>query len=174
MSVRLETERLVVRPLTEADAEPLAEINADPDVMRYIGDGRPRTFEQTRERVGKAVRHWEETGWGAFAVDLAETGELIGFAALAVPEFLPEILPVVEVGWRFSRVHWGNGYAPEAARAAIGYAFDEVGLDRLVSCIHRDNAASMRVAEKLGMTLERVTTIPGRGIPCHVYELRAP
>ncbi|WP_051815416.1 GNAT family N-acetyltransferase, partial [Glycomyces tenuis] len=153
MSVRLRTERLVLRPFTEADAEPCAEINADPEVMRYIGDGRPRTAAQTREGVAKAVRRWEEHGWGTLAVTVASTGEFVGLAALAVPEFLPEILPAVEVGWRIGRRHWGRGYAPEAAREAIRFAFEDHGMDRLVSCIHRDNAASVRVAEKLGMTL---------------------
>lgn len=172
MSFRIETERLVLRPFTGDDLEPYARINADPEVMRYIGDGAPRDRERTREGLEKSMRHWDEHGWGSFAVEIAETGELIGLAALAVPEFLPEILPVVEVGWRISRSRWGSGYAPEAARAAIDHAFDEIGLDRLVSCIHRDNAASRRVAEKLGMTLERETVVPGNGVPCEVWEIR--
>ncbi|GAB3219093.1 GNAT family N-acetyltransferase [Glycomyces halotolerans] len=172
MTVRLKTERLLLRPFTEADLEPFAEINADPEVMRFIGDGRLRTLEQTRTGLEKTIKHWDETGWGTFAVCLADTGELIGFAALAVPEFLPEILPAVEVGWRLKRSRWGAGYAPEAAREAIRFAFEEMGLDRLVSCIHSDNAASVRVAEKLGMTLERETTVPGLEVPCKVYEIR--
>lgn len=168
---RLTTERLVLRPFTEADTEPFAAINADPEVMRYIGKGTPQTLEQTREAVDRMVRQWDEQGWGILAVDLAETGELIGFAALAVPRFLPEILPVVEVGWRIGRSHWGKGYAPEAAREAIRFAFEDLDMDRLVSCIHSENAASVRVAEKLGMTLERETVVPKLGVPCSVYEL---
>ncbi|GAB4008617.1 GNAT family N-acetyltransferase [Glycomyces albus] len=172
MSVRIETERLVLRPTTEADVEPLTELNADPEVMRYIGDGGPRTPQKTREGVEKSMRHWDEHGWGIFAVEIAETGEMIGIAPLAVPEFLPEILPAVEVGWRIKRARWGRGYAPEAARAAIAHAFGEIGLERLVSCIHRDNAASRRVAEKLGMALERVTVVPDLEVPCEVWEIR--
>ncbi|WP_199034568.1 GNAT family N-acetyltransferase [Glycomyces salinus] len=172
MSVRLETERLVLRPCTEADVEPIAQINADPEVMRYIGDGRPRNPEKTREGVEKSMRHWDEHGWGGFAVEIAETGEVIGLAVLAVPDFLPEILPAVEVGWRIERGRWGRGYAPEAARAAIGFALGEAGMDRLVSCIHSENAASRRVAEKLGMALERTTVVPGHGVPCEVWEIR--
>ena len=172
MTVSLKTERLVLRPFAEADVEPFAEINADPEVMRYIGTGEPRTLEQTRAAVVKTMGRWEEQGWGTLAVELADTGEFIGFAALAVPDFLPEILPVVEVGWRIAQPHWGNGYAPEAAREAIRFAFDDLDMDRLVSCIHSDNAASIRVAEKLGMTLERETTVPGHEVPCSVYEIR--
>ncbi|WP_026922729.1 GNAT family N-acetyltransferase [Glycomyces arizonensis] len=168
---RLRTERLVLRPFTEDDVEPFAAINADPEVMRYIGDGSPRTLEHTREAVATMTRRWEEQDWGTLAVCLAGTGELIGLTALAVPEFLPEILPAVEVGWRIGRAHWGKGYAPEAAREAIRFAFADRGMDRLVSCIHVDNAASVRVAEKLGMTLERTTTVPRLEVPCRVYEI---
>lgn len=170
---RLTTERLALRPFTEADIEPYAAINADPEVMRYIGSGVPQTLEQTRAAVGRTIGRWRDQGWGTFAVDLAATGEMIGFAALAVPEFLPEILPAVEVGWRIARPHWGSGYAPEAAREVIRFAFEDLGMDRLVSCIHTGNAASIRVAEKLGMILERETVVPGPGVPCRVYELRA-
>lgn len=173
MRPRLETERLVLREWTEDDVEPFAAMNADPDVMRYIGDGLPRTVQQSREAVELMMRRWDEQGWGTFAVELAETREFVGFAALAVPAFLPEILPAVEVGWRIERRRWGQGLAPEAARAVMGFAFDELGLDRVVSCIHSQNAASIRVAEKLGMTLERETVVPVREVPCSVYERRA-
>ncbi|MEU6857787.1 GNAT family N-acetyltransferase [Glycomyces sp. NPDC046736] len=171
MSVELKTERLILRPFAEADLEAFAAINADPEVMRYIGDGKPRDREATREGIVKSRRAWDEQGWGTFAVVETDTSDLVGFAALAVPNFLPEILPVVEVGWRIARDRWGKGYAPEAARAAIGFAFNDIGMTRLVSCIHRDNTASIRVAEKLGMTLERETTVPEVNVPCKVYEL---
>ncbi|GAB3649770.1 GNAT family N-acetyltransferase [Glycomyces tarimensis] len=170
---RLTTERLVLRPFTEDDVEPFAAINADPEVMRYIGNGEPRGIEETREGVRKSMSRWEEQGWGTLAVEHAESGEFLGFAALAVPEFLPEILPAVEVGWRIGRPHWGRGYATEAAREAIRFAFEELGMDRLVSCIHAENAASVRVAEKLAMTRERVTVVPVLEVPCHVYEVWA-
>jgi RimJ/RimL family protein N-acetyltransferase len=173
VSPELRTERLVLRPLAIADTEALAEINADPEVMRYIGDGGPLSPEATEARTAKAAAHWDEHGWGVFAAVEFQTGALVGWAALAIPAFLPEILPATELGWRIKRDRWGRGYAPEAARAVIGFAFGELGLDRVVSCIHSANAASIRVAEKLGMSLERETVVPGHGVPCSVYELKA-
>lgn len=173
MSVELRTERLTLRPLAAGDAEALAAINADPQVMRYIGNGEPLAPAATEERVARAAAHWAEHGWGVFAVVESATGAFAGWAALATPAFLPEILPATEVGWRIGRDRWGRGYAPEAARAVIGFAFGELGLDRVVSCIHSENAASIRVAEKLGMSLERETVVPGHGVPCRVYELKA-
>lgn len=173
MSPELKTERLLLRPLGTGDAEALAVINADPDVMRYIGNGTPRDLEQTEALVAKAAAHWDVHGWGTFAVSEKGTGDLVGLGILAEPTFLPEIMPVTEVGWRVKRDRWGRGYAPEAARAVIGFAFGELGLDRVVSCIHSENAASVRVAEKLGMTLERETIVPGYEVPCSVYERKA-
>ncbi|MEU5874459.1 GNAT family N-acetyltransferase [Glycomyces sp. NPDC047369] len=171
--MELKTERLSLRPLAAADAAALAAINADPEVMRYIGTGEPRTPEQTEALCAKVAAHWDEHGWGAFAVTEREGGALVGLGILATPTFLPEILPATEVGWRIARDRWGRGYAPEAARAVTGFAFGDLGLDRVVSCIHADNAASVRVAEKLGMALERETTVPASGVPCRVYELRS-
>ncbi|GAA1678368.1 GNAT family N-acetyltransferase [Glycomyces endophyticus] len=171
--MELETERLLLRPLAAADAAALAPINADPEIMRYIGTGDPRTPEQTEALCAKAAAHWDEHGWGAFAVCERATGELVGLGVLATPSFLPEILPATEVGWRVARSRWGRGYAPEAARAVIGFAFGELGLDRVVSCIHAENAASVRVAEKLGMVLERETVVPRLEVPCRVYERKA-
>ncbi|MCC3765943.1 GNAT family N-acetyltransferase [Glycomyces sp. TRM65418] len=173
MSVRLTTERLTLRPLVAADAETLDAINADPEIMRYIGDGRPKTTEATRAIAEKVEAVWAERGWGTFAVVENESGTLVGIGVMATPSFLPEILPATEVGWRIKRDRWGRGYAPEAARAVVGFAFDELGLDRVVSCIHVDNTASIRVAEKLGMTLERETIVPGLEVSCRVYELKA-
>ncbi len=173
MTVTIETERLLLRPLASGDGEALAEINADPEVMRFIGDGSPRDTEQTEALVAKVAAHWDAHGWGAFALTERDTGDLVGLAILATPNFLPEILPVTELGWRVKRDRWGRGYAPEAARAVLGFAFGELGLDRVVSCIHSDNKASIRVAEKLGMALERETVVPGHEVPCSVYELKA-
>ncbi|GAA2170797.1 MULTISPECIES: GNAT family N-acetyltransferase [Glycomyces] len=173
MTLELETDRLLLRPLTTDDAEALAAINADPEVMRYIGNGAPRTLADTEALTAKVEAHWDAHGWGAFAVREQDTGDLVGLGILATPAFLPEILPATEVGWRIGRDRWGRGYAPEAARAVIGFAFGELGLDRVVSCIHSENAASIRVAEKLGMTLERTTVVPGFEVPCSVYERKA-
>ncbi|THV32227.1 GNAT family N-acetyltransferase [Glycomyces paridis] len=167
----IETERLLLRPLAATDAPALAPINADPEVMRHIGNGQPLTPEATEARTAAAAAHWASHGWGVFAVEERDGGAFVGWAALATPTFLPEILPATEVGWRIARDRWGRGYAPEAARAAIGFAFGEIGLDRLVSCVNAANAASIRVTEKLGMTLERETVVPGYEVPCRVYEL---
>lgn len=168
--MHLTTARLVLRPWTADDLEPLTAIHADPDVMRYIGSGQTRDREATRATIERWSRGLEERGFGLLATELAETGELAGMAGLAVPSFLPEILPAIEVGYRIKRELWGRGLATEAAAALVEHAFGPLGIERLVGIAHVDNAGSRRVLEKLGMTVERETVVPGDETPVAVYE----
>ncbi|MFJ5215422.1 GNAT family N-acetyltransferase [Streptomyces sp. NPDC088354] len=165
------TARLRLRAWQDADLDPLAAVNADPEVMRFIADGSTRTREETAAQLERFRGEWRDHhghGHGAFAVEVRSTGELAGWVALTVPAFLPEILPAVEIGRRLGRAHWGRGYATEAARAAMEFAFAEAGLDRLVSICHVDHHASARVMAKLGMALDRTTTVPAHGQPVRV------
>jgi len=167
----LQTPRLNLRRLHEGDLDTLARIYADPDVMRYIRDGSIRDREQTAEHLATISRSWDERGFGLLGVEIRDTGELAGWVGLAVPEFLPEVLPAVEIGWRLARPRWGGGIATEGARAVLRFGFVDCGLDRLVSIRHVDNHASGRVMEKLGMHLDRRTTAPASGQPVAVYAL---
>jgi RimJ/RimL family protein N-acetyltransferase len=163
------TDRLVLRGWRDDDLDALAAINADPEVMRYILDGSVKDRAQSAEGLRRMMRRWEENGFGLFAVEVRETGVLIGWAGLAVPEFLPEVLPAVEIGWRLARDSWGHGYATEAAAAAMRFGFDECGLDRIVSIRHVDNTRSARVMAKLGLVEEFTTVVPGHGQPVAIH-----
>jgi RimJ/RimL family protein N-acetyltransferase len=169
--MELKTERLVLRRWHEEDLEPLAVIDGDPEVMRFIGDGSVRTREQTATALASMERGWDERGFGIFAVELRETGELAGWAGLAVPGFLPEVLPAVEIGWRLGRHFWGRGIATEAAGEALRFGFTEAGLDRMISICHVDHHASARVMTKLGMRQERETVVPAHGQPVRVLAI---
>jgi RimJ/RimL family protein N-acetyltransferase len=169
--ITLETERLVLRPLRDDDLDPLADLNADPEVMRFIGDGSTRDRQQTSDGLATARRHWDDQGFGLFATDLRKTGEFAGWIGLAIPSFLPEVLPTVEIGWRLGRAFWGRGFATEGARAVQRFAFVDRDLDRIVSIRHVDNRASGRVMEKIGMRFDRTTTVPAHGQPVTVFAL---
>lgn len=169
--VRFETARLVLRPPDDGDVDPLAAINADLEVMRFIGDGSTRTREQTADGIARARREWGEHGYGMFAVELRENGRFIGWVTLAEPGFLPEILPAVEIGWRLGREFWGHGYATEAARVVLRFGFTACRLDRIVSIRHVANSASRRVMEKLSMRIDCETVVPATGQPVAVHAI---
>ncbi|GIF46593.1 RimJ/RimL family protein N-acetyltransferase [Asanoa ferruginea] len=167
----LVTERILLRRWHDDDLDAFAEVTGDPEVMRWIGDGRALDREATAARLDVYRRHWEEHGFGLYALVLRQTGELAGFTGLAVPTFLPEILPAVEIGWRLGQRHWGQGLATEAARAVVAHARADLGLDRLVSIHQVGNDASANVMIKLGMHLDRETLEPGSGRAVRVYAL---
>jgi RimJ/RimL family protein N-acetyltransferase len=169
----IQTERLVLRRWTLADIEPFASICADPEVMRYIGSGATRTVEETRRAIRAWEREWDQKGYGLFAVELLETGQLIGFAGLAEPTFLPEIMPAVEIGWRLARSAWAKGYATEAATAALRFGLDDLHLPEIVSIHQVGNDASAGVMRKIGMTFDRETVDPSCGRTVHVFKIKS-
>jgi RimJ/RimL family protein N-acetyltransferase len=169
----LTTERLLLRTPTEADIEPLLEMNTDPEVMGYIGDGSlgPVDLESTAGIVARARQGWAENGFGMLSVLTLDGGEYAGWVTLAVPRFLPQILPAVEIGWRFRRGCWGRGYATEAATPLLEFAFAEVALDRVVSIRHPANDRSGRVMEKLGLRVVGEEVVPSHGARVVVHAI---
>jgi len=150
----IETDRLLLRPWRPAeDVAALTEMNADPAVMRWVAPNRPLRAEESADFLDRMIRHWDEHGFGLWALVPRDedAAECIGFAGLAIPSFLPAVLPAVEVGWRLAPAWWGRGLATEAARASMDFGFERLGLRSIVSIIDAGNARSLRVAEKLGM-----------------------
>jgi len=148
--VQLATERLLLRRWRPADREPFARLNADPEVMRYML--RPLSREESDAYIDRTERAFEEHGFGLWAVEVSTTGSFVGYVGLSIPRFEAHFTPAVEVGWRLDRPYWGNGYATEAARAAIADGFERVGLKEIVSFTVPVNLRSIAVMERLGMT----------------------
>jgi RimJ/RimL family protein N-acetyltransferase len=171
--ISFSTARLVLRRPEESDVEPLMAMDADPEVMRYIGSG--AIIPPDRYRALRAVtrwrEQWDEQGFGMCSVIVRETGEYAGWVTLAVPAFLPEILPAVEIGWRLRREQWGQGYATEAAAELLRFGLTGAGLDRIVSIRHIGNVRSERVMDKLGLRFEFQTTVPATGQPVAVHAI---
>ena len=168
---KIDTGRLILRRWTQEDHAPFAEICGDPQVMQFIGNGSTRTAEQARRSIASFEREWEERGYGLFAVEEKQTGSLVGFTGLSWPDFLPEVLPSVEIGWRLSKLSWGRGYASEAATAALSFGVTELGLRDIVSVYQIGNEASMRIMQKLGMFSDRKTIDPTCEREVEVYRL---
>jgi RimJ/RimL family protein N-acetyltransferase len=151
----LRTARLRLRAFREGDFDAVAAMCADPDVMRYLGDGRTLDRDDAWRHMAMLVGHWELRGFGTWAVEEQASGAYIGRVGLHYPEGWPGR----EVGWVIGRAHWGKGYATEAATAAVDHAFDTLGWPRTISLIYRDNARSIRVAERLGARRDGEATI---------------
>jgi RimJ/RimL family protein N-acetyltransferase len=163
LSVVLETGRLVLRQFRETDLDAFARICADAETMRYIGQGIPLSREEVWRSMAVTLGHWQFRGYGLWAAELKETGALVGRIGLHDPEGWPAF----EVGWLIDKAHWGWGLATEGGAAAIDFAFQRLKRPHVSSLIRPGNAASIRVAEKLGMKLER--TIDFRGSDVLVY-----
>jgi RimJ/RimL family protein N-acetyltransferase len=163
--ISFSTPRLVLRRPEESDIAPLMAMDADPEVMRYIGTGAiiPPDRDRALQAVTRWRKQWDEQGFGMCSAIVRETGDYAGWVALAVPAFLPEILPAVEIGYRLRREYWGQGYATEAAAEVLRFGFTGAGLDRVVSIRDIDNVRSERVMEKLGLRFECRTTVPATG-----------
>lgn len=145
----LRTERLVLRAWTDADREPFAAMNADPQVMEFFPARLSR--EESDRLVDRIGEHVARHGFGLWAVEVAGGAPFIGFIGLSVPTFAAPFMPCVEIGWRLAAPHWGRGYAVEGARAALAYGFDTLGLAEIVSFTSTTNLRSQRVMERLGM-----------------------
>ena len=141
----METERLVLRMFRESDTDAYAEMLADPEVMRFLG-GKPLPRAEAWRNMAMVLGHWHLRGFGFWAVEEKESGELVG----RVGCWRPEGWPGLEVGWTLRRRFWGRGYATEAARASMNYVFQVLDQTRVISLIDPDNVNSIRVAERLG------------------------
>lgn len=148
----LSTDRLRLRQWREEDLAPFAVMNGDADVMRYFPSIRTRA--ESDETYDRLYRHIDEHGFGFWAAELIETGNFIGFIGMQHCEYLPSG-PAVEIGWRLDKNYWGQGLAPEGARACLAYAFSKLGLNEVVSFTAHTNEPSMRVMEKIGMRRDR-------------------
>jgi RimJ/RimL family protein N-acetyltransferase len=166
--VQLETERLLLRLPRRDDLEAYAELFADPEVVRYIG-GVTKTRAESGEAIELMLRHWDEQGVGLFSAVRKEDERVLGHVGFLIWDTAtwenamnrpPGASIETEIGWALTRENWGQGYATEAATAVRDLALGELGLSRLISLIQRGNDASVRVALKLGETLER-EDLPG-------------
>ena len=161
--VRLETARLELRLFRSEDEEPFAAMNADPEVMRYVGDGRPHDRARAAVTFERMRWHWAEHGFGRWAVERASDGAFLGFCGVGFPTFVPEAATRPEIGWRLPREFWGQGYATEAAIAARDHFFRTFTWLELISLSQAGNVASHRVMRKIGMRRvdDLVTTASG-------------
>lgn len=154
LPTQLETDRLILRPWLDGDRAPFSAMSADPEVMAHL-----LAFvspEAVNGWIARQQAHLEAHGFCLWAIESKESGEFMGAAGLLHIGYDAHFTPAVEVGWRVARRFWGNGYAPEAACAAISFGFEHRGLQEIVANTVPTNRNSRRVMEKLGMSYDPV------------------
>ncbi len=154
---QISTSRLILRAFGEQDLDAYANMCSDPEVMRYIGNGKPLSREESWRSMAMMLGHWHLRGYGLWAVEEKSSSEMIG----RIGCWQPEGWPGLEIGWALRQQYWGYGYATEGAKASMVYGFENLGQSRLISLIRPENQASRRVAEKLGEKLQSVIAIFG-------------
>ncbi len=145
----LRTERLALRRWRDGDRQPFAELNADPVVMEHFVTTLSRAGSDAM--VDRLEARFDDHGWGLWAVEVIGGAPFIGYVGLSPADFEAPFTPATEVGWRLAHEAWGNGYATEAARAALSFGFDEAGMDEVDSWTAVGNVRSQAVMERLGM-----------------------
>ena len=166
-SIICETPRLILRKFNESDVEPLLSFLGDPEVMRFSIRGSVTREEIQTKYLPACLKRYFRDGLGQWAVVRKSDGRCVGECGICVQEVDGE--REFEISYRMRRNCWGIGLATEAARACRDYGFQNVGLRRLISIIESENIASIRVAEKMGMTLEKRASF--RGIPVLIYSV---
>lgn len=167
--VTLETPRLYLRPPDESDVVPMLEIHQDPEVLKFLQVPVALIELTTAWRnVAVMIGHWHMRGYGQWTVVERATDDVVGRVGL----WNPEGWPGIELGWLIRRSRWGQGFATEAARGALHWAWSHTEADHIISLIQPDNFASMRVAEKLGQRFERPVAVNGTNF--HQYSIRRP
>jgi len=159
---RLETKRLILREYSFDDVDAAhAALDGHPDVWRF-DPGRPLTREERRAALETRIREYGSPVPGSLAVTLKESGRFIGYCGLQLYlcDRIPMSTPEVELFYKLGRDHWGHGYATEACREMIRYAFEELRLTRIVTCTHRENTHSIALLQRLGMRIDPDATDP--------------
>lgn len=151
--VELSTERLRLVPYADEHLDALSELNADPEVMRYI-TGKPQTRAETQAIIERVKMRWETWGYSWWTIFERQSSEIVGAGCiqnLRREGTEPDLTCPLEIGWRIRRDKWGRGFATEAAHAMAEFAFTRLSADGLLAVCHSENGASIGVMVKLGM-----------------------
>ncbi len=165
--ISIETDRLLLRSFTIHDVEAAYQMNLDPEITRYTGDGGVVSREEMERRIVQdVIGDYERHGFGRFAVEWKENQTFIGFAGL---KYLPDVKKV-DLGYRFLQSYWGQGIATEASQACIQFGFDQLQLQEIVAFIIPENAASLRVLEKLQFRFDGMLIEDGMEIHAYIRQ----
>lgn len=158
--------RLTLRPFMVDDVSPLHGIYQEDDVLKYFPGSNNPPVESVERFVRRQDTHWQENGFGNWAISLAGEREIIGWAGL---QYLPE-LEEIEVGYLLARSFWGQGLATEAALLSVNFGFEEINLDHMIALVHPENSASLNVVNKCGFDYVETISLWGVDLMRHILK----
>lgn len=152
MKKQIETERLILRELLLSDADGMFELDSNPNVHVFLGKKPVIAIEQSIAQIENIQQQYKDSGIGRWAVILKETNEFIGWSGIKfIKNEINNHKDFYEIGYRFIEKHWGKGYATEAGKAFVNYAFNVMNVDALYAYADAGNSSSKSILEKLGM-----------------------
>lgn len=151
MKTILETERLILKEITLNIKGEMFNLHSDPEVQKYTGEPTIKTIEEMANAIEKRSKNYEKYGYGRWATFLKKDMQFVGWAGLA---YLPEF-DEIDLGYRFLQKYWGQGIATEVSYAILKYGFDSLHLKRIIAIAMKDNKASIKVMEKIGMQFDK-------------------
>ena len=151
METIIETQRLRLRKITFEDKDVMFRLYSDPEILRYTGEPLTKSVEEMERAITARIKSYEDEGFGRWATILKENNQFIGWAGL---KYLPEF-DEIDVGYRFFQEYWGKGIATEASRAVLDYGFNQLGIEKIIAIAMKENKASIRVMQKIGMEFDK-------------------
>ena len=149
--MELKTERLSIRSWQKADIQRYAKIASNPLVMKYIGNGDIQNYEDVSKFIAKAIMFERERGWTLWALENRANNDLMGFCGFALWQ------NEIEIGWRLDNMYWRSGYGTEAAVAVLNFGIKKFCFPKIVSIAQKQNIASIKIMQKIGLQFERET-----------------
>jgi len=151
MYTNIETQRLILRPITLNDAQDFFELDSNPKVHEFLGNNPVKTVEQSKAMISDVLKQYDNNGLGRLAVIKKDTNEFLGWSGLKYETVLRKEFNYYDIGYRFKEQYWGNGYATEAALASLDFGFNKLHLREICAAADVDNTASNYILKKIGM-----------------------
>jgi len=172
INIKLETKRLILRPIIEADAQDLFELDSNPEVHRFLGNNPVKHIDECKTYIASIQQQYKTYGMGRIAVVLKDTNAFIGWAGVKFEKNLRKEFDYYDVGYRLKQHYWGKGYATEAAIASLDYGFKDLKLKEICAAADINHIASNTILKKIGMLASG--TFEYEGDTCNWYTLKNP
>lgn len=170
MTIFAETDRLILREIVDSDAAAFFEMDADPEVHKYLGNNPVKTIEEIKAVISFVRQQYVDNGIGRWALIEKSSGEFVGWGGMKlIKESTNNHIDFYDVGYRLLKKHWNKGYATESAKASLKYGFEQMNLDAIYGMTHIDNAASRNALEKSG--LQFVETFEKDNMLCNWFKI---